>query len=55
MVTVLAPVIGYDAAATIAKEAHETGQTIREICLQRGVVDEATLTDLLDARKQTGE
>ena len=55
MVTVLAPVIGYDAAAAVAKEAHETGQTIREVCLQRGVVDEATLTDLLDARKQTGE
>jgi fumarate hydratase, class II len=55
MVTVLAPVIGYDAAAAIAKEAHETGQTIRELCLAKGVVDEATLADLLDARKQTGE
>ena len=55
MVTALAPVIGYDAAAAIAKEAHATGQTIRTLCLAKGVIDEATLTDLLDARKQTGE
>jgi len=55
MVTALAPKIGYDAAADIAKEAHAAGKTIRQICLEKGVLGEAELNDLLDARTQTGE
>ena len=54
MVAALAPEIGYDTAAEIAKAAHESGQTIRQICLDRGVLDEARLNELLNARKQTG-
>ena len=54
MVTVLAPRLGYDAAAEIAKEAHRTGRTIRQVCLEKAVLPEAELNDLLDARKQTG-
>ncbi len=54
MVTALAPKIGYDAAAAIAKEAHAAGKTIRQICLEKGVLPEAELNDLLDAEKQTG-
>ena len=53
-VTALAPRIGYDAAAEIAKAAHAAGKTIREICLEQGVLSEDELGDLLDARKQTG-
>ena len=55
MVTALAPVIGYDAAAALAHEAHTTGRTIRELCLEKNVLPEAELTRLLDARKMTGE
>ena len=55
MVTALAPVIGYDAAAALAHEAHATGRTIRELCLEKNVLPEAELTRLLDARKMTGE
>ncbi|MGC9454307.1 MAG: class II fumarate hydratase [Phycisphaerae bacterium] len=55
MVTVLAPEIGYDAAAEVAKQAHATGKTIREICLEKKILPEAKLNELLDARKQTGE
>ena len=54
MVTVLAPRIGYDAAAKLAAEACATGATIRQICLQRNVLPAEELGDLLDARKQTG-
>ena len=54
MVTVLAPRIGYDAAATIAKEAHASGQTIRELCIEKAVLSPDELTELLDAMKQTG-
>ena len=55
MVTALAPVIGYDAAAALAHEAHATGRTIRELCLEKKVLPEVELTRLLDARKMTGE
>jgi fumarate hydratase class II len=55
MVTVLAPIIGYDAAADIAKQAHESGKTIRQVCLERKVLSKKELDGLLDARKQTGK
>src|SRR5881275_2801998 len=38
MVTSLAPLIGYDRAAEIAKESAKTGKTVREICLERKVL-----------------
>jgi len=38
LVTALAPHIGYDAAARIAKRAHETGGTLREAALELGLV-----------------
>ena len=54
MVTVLAPRIGYDRAAEIAKEAARSGRTVREICLEQGVLPADELAALLDARSQTG-
>jgi fumarate hydratase, class II len=42
LVTALAPVIGYDNAAKIAKYAHANGTTLREAALSLGLVDEAT-------------
>ena len=42
LVTALAPVIGYDNAAKIAKQAHHDGTTLREAALASGLVDEAT-------------
>ena len=41
LVTALAPVIGYDNAAKIAKQAHEDGTTLREAALASGLIDEA--------------
>ena len=41
-VTALAPRIGYDAAAQIAKKAHMNGTTLREEALASGLVDAAT-------------
>ena len=48
MVTSLAPKIGYDRAAEIAKESARTGKTVREICREKKVVPEAELTRALD-------
>ncbi len=42
LVTALAPEIGYDNAAKIAKEAHSHGETLKEAGLRLGLVDEAT-------------
>ncbi|MFN3619962.1 class II fumarate hydratase [Sphingorhabdus sp.] len=42
LVTALAPVIGYDNAANIAKHAHRQGTTLREAALASGLVDEVT-------------
>ena len=42
LVTALAPAIGYDNAARIAKEAHAHGETLKEAGLRLGLVDEAT-------------
>ena len=54
MVTVLAPRIGYDNAAAIAKEAHATGKTIRQLALEKNILPKDELKRLLDARSQTG-
>ncbi|GAM09828.1 aspartate ammonia-lyase [Geobacter sp. OR-1] len=48
LATVLAPHIGYMAAADIAKEAVASGQSIAEVALARGVLSEARLAELLD-------
>jgi fumarate hydratase class II len=53
MVTSLAPKIGYDKASALAKEAFKTGQTIRAICLEKGVLPEDELAEALDPRKMT--
>ena len=54
MVTALAPVIGYDAAAEIANESLRTGKTVRELCLAKRVLPADELERLLDPRRQTG-
>ncbi|MCE7797197.1 class II fumarate hydratase [Sphingobium sufflavum] len=47
LVTALAPEIGYDNAAHIAKHAHAHGQTLREAGLELGLVDAATFDRLV--------
>ena len=37
LATALAPVIGYDEAAKLAKDAFKSGRTIRELALERGI------------------
>ncbi len=53
MVTSLAPRIGYDRAAEIAKEAFRTGRTVRELATEMGVLPPEELEEALDARAQT--
>ncbi|TCO88085.1 fumarase class II [Chthoniobacter flavus] len=53
MVTSLAPIIGYDKAAEIAKESAKTGKTVREICREKQVLPEAELAKALDPVEMT--
>jgi fumarate hydratase class II len=50
-VTALTPIIGYDLAAEIAKKAHKTGKSIREIALEAEILPEEELDKLLDPKK----
>ncbi len=53
MCTSLAPLIGYDEAAAIAKEAFKSGKTVREVALEKKVLDEKRLEEALDPRSMT--
>jgi fumarate hydratase, class II len=53
MVTSLAPKIGYDRAAEIAKESAKTGRTVREIAREKNVLPERELKRALDPVKMT--
>jgi fumarate hydratase class II len=53
MCTALAPIIGYDKAAKIAKIAYETGRTVREVALETSGLDKAKIDKLLDPATQT--
>jgi fumarate hydratase class II len=53
LATALAPVVGYDKAAEISKEAYKAGKTIREVARDKTNLTEVELDRLLDARKMT--
>src|SRR5918994_218055 len=53
LATALAPVVGYDKAAEISKQAYKTGKTIREVARESTDLSEDELDSLLDARKMT--
>ena len=52
LATALAPVIGYDAAATLAKDALKSGRTIRELARERGIAPD-DLDRILDPARMT--
>ncbi len=54
LVTALAPEIGYDDAATIAKHAHKTGKTLKEAGLELGLVEEEVFDRVVKPEKMLG-
>jgi fumarate hydratase class II len=54
LVTALAPEIGYDNAATIAKHAHKKGMTLKEAGLDLGLVDEETFERVVKPENMLG-
>ena len=53
IVTALAPHIGYDKAAEIAKKAFATGKGVKEIALELGLLSAEELDKVLDLRAMT--
>ena len=53
MCTALAPEIGYDAAAAIAKESYKTGKTVREIAARKKILSPKRLNEILDPMRMT--
>lgn len=51
--TALNPYIGYDEAATVAKEAAKEGISVREVVERRKLLDASQLADALDVRGMT--
>lgn len=53
VVTSLAPKIGYDKAAALAKEAYQTGESIRQVASRHKVLSEEELDQILDLISMT--
>ena len=51
--TALSPYIGYAATAEIAKESVKTGRPIRELVLERGLLDAKQLDEILSVEAMT--
>ena len=49
----MTPVIGYDAAAAIAKEAAASGRTVHEVARERTDLSEVELKRILDPASMT--
>jgi fumarate hydratase class II len=54
MCTALVPAIGYEKAAALAKEAHASGRTIREVATEKSGLSAERLRELLDPETQAG-
>jgi len=54
LATALVPLVGYDAAAEIAKEAARGGRTVREVARERSGLTQEQLDEVLDPLKMTG-
>ena len=53
LATALNPFLGYEKAAEVAKQALETGRSLPEIILERGLLTEKELAEILDPTNMT--
>lgn len=53
IITAINPHVGYETASRIAKEAIETDRPVREICLERGILSEEELNEILSPQEMT--
>jgi fumarate hydratase class II len=53
--TALAPELGYERAASLIKEAYQSGRTVREVAEEKSGIAPERLRDLLDPVRQAGD
>mgnify|MGYP001758881686 FL=1 len=53
IITPFAPHIGYDAASAIAKESMKSDKSVRELILEKGLMDEVEIDKILDYKRMT--
>ncbi|MCL6587738.1 MAG: aspartate ammonia-lyase [Anoxybacillus sp.] len=53
IITAINPYIGYEAASRLAREALRTGKSVRELCVENGLLNEQQLNDVLDPYAMT--
>ena len=53
VVTALNPHIGYENSCAIAKEAFKSGKSVKQVCLERGILTEEQLNKILDPKEMT--
>jgi aspartate ammonia-lyase len=53
VVTALVPAIGYEASTAVAKEALESGKSVSELVIARGLLTRQQLDELLDPANMT--
>jgi aspartate ammonia-lyase len=53
IITALNPHLGYDVASRLVKEAQKTGQSIKEIILEQGLLTEEQIQVILDPYHMT--
>ena len=53
MCTSLAPIVGYDKAADVAKQSFKTGKTVRQLAAEQNLLDPTALKKALDAKRMT--
>ncbi|MBB6448880.1 aspartate ammonia-lyase [Geomicrobium halophilum] len=53
VVTAINPHVGYEVASRIAKEALNTGNSVKDICIERGILSEEELEEILKPQEMT--
>jgi fumarate hydratase class II len=51
LATALSPYIGYSRASQIAKKAYKEGKSIKEVCLELGILDKKSLDEILEPKR----
>ncbi|MEM0154441.1 MAG: aspartate ammonia-lyase [Methanothrix sp.] len=55
LVTALSPYIGYEKAAEIAVKAYDEGKSIKQVCIEMGIMEKEKLERILDPKNQANE
>jgi aspartate ammonia-lyase len=54
LATALNPVIGYESAAEVSKYAYKSGKTVKQVVIEKGILNKSRAKRLLDPGKLTG-